>query len=763
MNNKHINIIIFLLVIVVPSSLFGQGQNKTIDSLANVLDSIGKNNIETSIYIRTDKNIYETGEDLWFKGYSVDLKHLLLSSQGQSLYIQLVQEQTDSVVWEEVYPIKQGVASGHIYLDNALKAGTYWLSAYSSSSVRTKKEQFLDARRVRIIENLKELEGKKEQLTHDNQNIPLEFKLFPESGVLLAGVRNRVAFKASSKNGLPIKVSGRVFENDKEISNFKSLHDGMGSFYINPVSGRNYTVRLDSQQGEIHPFPTIKDAGMTFSLLENMDDTLSLKVYNAEKNPQTFYVQVQARGMPSVIASAEVMDSLTIKLPLTDVPYGISEVMLMNSSAVPVAERLVYIKPGKTITITAEISKEQANRRDRIGIKINAKDQNGDPIVAQLGATVYDGIYHDPADGMDIQTHYLISNQIRGKVHNPGYYFDTENQNRHDAMDLLLMTQGWRSYKWSQEALKEMKPYVEPIIADTISGILLSNKQKNNQKPQEALMMFNAQQSVSQLVEVKGGNTFQVSAENMQIGKDIYIKHFGQPNDYEITVTDPFQKLNENKLWKMIRYPYSEEVPKKDKDSIRLDLTGRSIRLEEVVVSAKKENVFRDKYIGSLDSLAKYQNNTDRVHGNANGGWLNCPVGDCKDMPIEGATYLVWTGPNPPTSHPFYFNSSNTKRIVYRYPKYTEEELMKMYGVTRTKGYYPEKVFYEPEYETQQSSLPDFRNTLLWAPNIITDENGEATLEFYTSDINSNFLGIIEGVGIDGSFGKTVFQIRVKP
>lgn len=759
MNKKHIDIIILLLAISVPAALFGQGPHRTIDSLANALEALGKNNVGTSIYIRTDKNVYETGEDLWLKGYSVDLKDLLLSFHDHSLYVQLVQEQTDSVVWEEVYPIKQGVASGHIYLDNALKEGTYWLCAYSSSSVRTKKAQFLDARRVRIIDNLKQLEGKKEQHGHNNQNIPLEFKLFPESGILLAGVRNRIAFKASSKNGLPVEVSGRVFENEKEISNFKSLHNGMGSFYINPVSGRNYTVRLDSHQGEIHPFPTIKEAGMTLSLLENMDDTLSLKIYNTEKNPQSFYVQVQTRGIPSVIASGEVKDSLTVKLPLIDVPYGISEVMLLNSSAVPVAERLVNIKPGKTITITAEISKGQANRRDRIGIKINAKDQNGVPIVAQLGATVYDGIYHDPSDGMDIQTHYLISNQVRGKIHNPGYYFDAANHDRHAAMDLLLMTQGWRSYKWSQEALKEMKPYDEPIIADTISGVLLSKKQKNNEKLQEALIMFNAQQSVSQLVEVKGGNTFQVSAENMQIGKDIYIKHFGQPNDYEITVTDPFQKLNDNKLWKMIRYPYSAEVQNKDKDSIKLDLTGRSIRLEEVVISAKKENVFRDKYIGSLDSLAKYQNNTDRAHGS----WLNCPAGDGDELPIEGKTYIVWTGPNPPSSHPFAFNSTNTKRIVYRYPKYTEEELMKMFGIARTKGYYPEKVFYEPDYQMEQNSSPDFRNTLLWEPNIITDENGEATIEFYTSDINSNFLGIIEGIGIDGSFGKTVFQLRVSP
>lgn len=761
MNKKYVVIIILLFFNAFPLALLGQSSRSIIDSLANSLETLGKKNIETSVYVRTDKNIYETGEDLWFKAYSVDLKHFLLSSQDQSLYVQLVQAQSDSIVWEELYPIKQGITSGHIYLDNALKAGSYWLCAYSPSSLKNEKAEFVDARRIMIVENLKQLEGyNKEHQSYNDQGVPLQFSLFPESGILLAGVRNKIAFKASTKNGEPVEVSGKVFENEQEIGTFKSLHDGMGSFYIHPELRKTYTVRLDQlHQGEVYPLPTIRASGMTFSMIDNKEDTLTIKVYNSDKHPQSFYIQLQARGIPSVIATGEVKDSLNLKLPLTDVPYGISEITLLNGSAVPVAERLVYIKPNKTIMIMAEISKKQADRREKIRVKINAKDQNGNPVVAQLGATVYDGIYHDPSNSVDIQTHYLISNQIRGKVHNPGYYFDTNNHNRHDAMDLLLLTQGWRSYTFNQQALKDLRPYNKPIIEGTVSGKLLAKKQRNSDKPQQALMLFNAQQTISQMVEVDRENTFQILPESMHIGKNIYIKHFGLPADYELTVDNPFKKLHDAKFWKNIQYPFFLDISNKEHDSVKINLSGRSIKLEEVVISAKKEHVFRDRYIGSLDSMTKYQNNTDRAHG----AWLNCPAGDGDELPIEGKTYIVWTGSNPPTSHPFYFNSTNTKRIVYRYPQYTEEELLKMYGIARTKGYYPEKVFYKPDYDTAQSPSPDFRNTLLWAPNIITDENGDATIEFFASDINSVFFGIIEGIAEDGSFGKSVFQLRVNP
>ena len=390
-------------------------------------------------------------------------------------------------------------------------------------------------------------------------------------------------------------------------------------------------------------------------------------------------------------------------------------------------------------------------------VKINAKDKDGNPVIAQLGATIYDRIYNDPLDQKDIQTHYLISNQIRGKIHNPTYYFDSKEKDRNESMDLLLLTQVWRSYIWDVNALKEIQLNNDPVIEDGFLGKLLPLKRNKVENLKQALILFNAEQNVSQVIEASEENTFQVSADNLQIGKDIYIKHFGQPSDFKITVSDPFQKLNEIQIWKNIQYPYLESHFEKKDDSTKFDLMSHSIKLEEVLINAKKENVFRDKYIGSLDSLAKFQNNTDRAHGS----WLNCPAGDGDELPIEGKTYIVWTGPNPPSSHPFTFNSTNTKRIVYRYPKYTEEELMKMYGITRTKGYYPEKVFYEPDYDNSQEPSTDFRNTLLWAPNIITDKNGEATLEFFTSDLNSVFMGIIEGIGADGSFGKSVFQLRV--
>ena len=58
----------------------------------------------------------------------------------------------------------------------------------------------------------------------------------------------------------------------------------------------------------------------------------------------------------------------------------------------------------------------------------------------------------------------------------------------------------------------------------------------------------------------------------------------------------------------------------------------------------------------------------------------------------------------------------------------------------------PDRVFSTPNYGVNEgSNLPDFRNTLYWNPTITTDANGNATLEFYTSDVIGDYEIRVQG------------------
>jgi hypothetical protein len=84
-----------------------------------------------------------------------------------------------------------------------------------------------------------------------------------------------------------------------------------------------------------------------------------------------------------------------------------------------------------------------------------------------------------------------------------------------------------------------------------------------------------------------------------------------------------------------------------------------------------------------------------------------------------------------------------------------------MNNIYRTKGYYGHREFYQSDELDMTSSIPDMRNTLLWAPAVITDANGEAEVSFFCSDINTGFTGRIEGVGGEGLLGTAKFDFRV--
>ncbi|MFO7658582.1 MAG: TonB-dependent receptor plug domain-containing protein [Bacteroidales bacterium] len=66
------------------------------------------------------------------------------------------------------------------------------------------------------------------------------------------------------------------------------------------------------------------------------------------------------------------------------------------------------------------------------------------------------------------------------------------------------------------------------------------------------------------------------------------------------------------------------------------------------------------------------------------------------------------------------------------------------------------RAFYAPKYQPSDHSgkRTDFRNTIYWNPEILTDNKGEAVIEFYNSDEITTFNIIAEGIGFSGMAGR---------
>jgi hypothetical protein len=74
-----------------------------------------------------------------------------------------------------------------------------------------------------------------------------------------------------------------------------------------------------------------------------------------------------------------------------------------------------------------------------------------------------------------------------------------------------------------------------------------------------------------------------------------------------------------------------------------------------------------------------------------------------------------------------------------------------------------QRVFYSPSYQQPVSEhIPDFRCVLYWNPSIQTDKSGNAEVEFYTSDLDGEYIIQLNGVSPEGKAGSASSAFIVK-
>jgi hypothetical protein len=58
--------------------------------------------------------------------------------------------------------------------------------------------------------------------------------------------------------------------------------------------------------------------------------------------------------------------------------------------------------------------------------------------------------------------------------------------------------------------------------------------------------------------------------------------------------------------------------------------------------------------------------------------------------------------------------------------------------------------------------VPDFRNTLLWKPQLDFGKGEKAVVEFYTSDQKGHYMVVVEGLDNEGNAAAARFPFEVK-
>jgi len=447
-------------------------------------------------YLHFDNTSYYVGDTIWFKAYVTLAEKQTFSLISRPLYVELV-DQTGHIADKQIIKLTQGEGNGQFILPHSMLSGYYEVRAYTRWMLAFNEPQYFSRTfPIYQLSNSDKLERSitTYELSSSMENRPseteekLNVRFFPEGGQLVEGVTSQVAFKAESKNGGNIELSGTIYTKEgTEITSFETLHDGMGHFEYTPSD--QPAIAKVSFQGKKYEFtlPQALPNGYVLSTVSNAGALLVRVSCNAATPQDALAVFISHQGRPSIhqLISCRADAPQEFILPTRKLPAGVLQVSLINRAGNTLCERFVFANPRAPLQISTEGLKEVYAPYAPIRCELQVKNAKGEPVSGELSVSIRDGVRSDYLEyDNNIFTDLLLTSDLKGYIHQPGYYFASPSPRKQTELDVLLMVHGWRKYDMSQAISTApftplQLPEAQLVLNGQVKSTILKNKLKD--------------------------------------------------------------------------------------------------------------------------------------------------------------------------------------------------------------------------------------------------------------------------------------------
>ncbi|NQU88196.1 MAG: hypothetical protein HQ541_20810, partial [Mariniphaga sp.] len=356
--------LLFALVFVsILYSLSGQNIKQWAKSKESVLYE--------KVYLHIDRELYSTGDTIWFKSYLVSGMTNKLITGYKNIYVQLVSPNGEVVSNSLLLSVK-GESKGDITIPDSLHDGQYVLRAYTKYLENFGEESFFH-KRIWISEPKSSLELDQPEVETKRD---LDVMFFPEGGNLILNAVNHVAFKAVNKNGKGIDIKGEVVdEQGNLVTSFHTDFMGMGRFVFMPNEGKTYYAKINGHPDFQFQFENILDNGFTINFSDEGTEVLISIIRNIKRNDQQkAYFAAMHKGVVLFHKELEISNfNEVVKLQKNLFPLGISKISLLDLDFNIIAERLVFISDGILNSMEIGLNKEEFSTREQVKISINSQ------------------------------------------------------------------------------------------------------------------------------------------------------------------------------------------------------------------------------------------------------------------------------------------------------------------------------------------------------------------------------------------------------
>ncbi|OON67730.1 hypothetical protein B0919_16135 [Hymenobacter sp. CRA2] len=766
-------------------------------------------------YLHFDKPVYVGGETIWFKAYVVDAATHRPDSLSRVLYVDLLGPDKQ-VLSRRTLRLNQGTAAGDLALPDAAAEGTYTVRAYTNWMRNAGPDYFFVQHLPVWQHQVPTAAGQPAQGKTKSRPAPAaptrgarpDLQFFPEGGNLVAQLPGVVAFKAVGPDGRGMDVEGTVEDQQgRVVARFKSGHAGMGVLRLRPESGVQYVARLQTPAGvaATYPLPAVQPTGYGMMVTQTPDQVVvGVSRQGTTEAPESVLLVAHVRGEVAYVGQTTVgngtNDFLT-RIPKTKFPSGIVHVTLFDGAGTALCERLAFVNRQDGLQVHVKPDKSAYGPRSQVNLNIETRNAAGQPVPAQLSVAVVSAAVQAQARNT-IQAQLLLAADLAGTIEDPAYYFRDNRPQTVQALDELLLTQGWRRFVWKpllagQLPAATYAPEVNPQVSGRVS--------RTNKKPASEAVLTLIKAGSSRDVAVLNADALGRFAFGVEASADttrvaVQARAADGSKAVDIRLDERWAPLPAGLVPPLWAPPVASYVQRSQREQVverqvNPDSTRR-ILLNNVTIKGKREqpketNPFRRdlpyspgllrKYdVQHMDGVGAYGSILDLIQNRMPGWTVHRERGEVWVVNTRGLSpyfmldgipvdVKVVDGVQAVNVESMDITTSGTVPVygmarrggvvsIFSKTGSSGSTLAPVYAnvvTARVPAYYQAREFYAPRYDAAAlKAAPDYRTTTLyWTPQVQTDATGRAQVTFYTADQADEFRINAEGLGHNGQPG----------
>lgn len=778
-------------------------KDKIIDGLENWRNTYP----QEKVFLQTDRNRYAGGEVVWFKTTcTYEGKPSFLS---KIIYVTITNKQ-GKVISKSMYKLDaNATANGTIDIGKDWASDSYSINAYTLWMQNF--PNYIATQNIYVY-NSDYVKAKQTQAA-EPEKIQIDF--FPEGGNLIEGINQRCAFKATNQLGYPLNITTDLKDNaGNTIATLKTDHDGMGVFEIEPQANKNYNIKLTNKKGQLFTFtlPKAQKEGVSLSVVNNNLNKLFIAANRGEFEKEKYnnlIVTAHSNGKLFFIDEFNFNDDKNATaLSKKNLPAGILQITLHDSLGNPLAERVAFIENYKINQPKIESIKKDfgAKAFNEFSVSYDSLQKpNASVLVSVNNPTANISLQNN------IASQFLLSSDIKGYVHNAGYYFIDKTPERLQKLDLVMLTNGWRRFTWKEILGTENIVLKHPIESNlSFKGKVFKSDRTIPITEGKVAMMLRGEDSSKILYDALITDKGEFIVDSVDLKKKGILYYSGTNAKRERFPVDVkfyenyIDTLTKEKTTTILSNDTTDLAYKNsDYDTYFYNkiamLQGDDIQqLGEVKVIAKKKSSLdslNDAYASAVFSMSDQSLDVSK----AQGGFVNIwqylrqyVVGLNVDPFAQGGDIAVTFNRNnslDATSEDasdgvrFFLNELEVTSSVVDNVSVDEIALVKIYkgstamllgasrgaiGIYTKKGsnYKPvyqkefskkevqgfswAREYYSPTYKSPESfNQIDKRLTLFWQPNIKFTNNNQK-FSFYNNDVAKGYTITVQGIDKNG-------------